>query len=273
MSDIPANPYAPPVSDPARPGLLGGLSWRAILAGAVVAATVGAMLNLLGLALGAAAVNPFDMSRGDAEGFSIGAGFWTAIANAIALFVGAFVATRAARGSDGHRGMLTGLSVWAVAFLLALLIAASQAGMGLNSVLNGAAERGDVARTTDLLSSPGAVPEGAEDLPAVAPSARAEVDRAADTTSAIALWGFLTMAAGAIAAILGARYGERRHGWEARAMAPGGHRDRRHERERERDRERREDARMHDTRYPVRPDENGVFDRPVDGPDGGRPLM
>ena len=98
MTDIPASPYADARLEPTH----AGISWRAVLAGALVAAAVGAMLNLLGLALGAAALNPFEMSRADAQGFSIGAGFWMAIANALALFVGAFVASRASRIKIGR---------------------------------------------------------------------------------------------------------------------------------------------------------------------------
>jgi dolichol kinase len=197
------------------------VSWSAVLAGAVVAVTVGAMLNLLGVALGAAALNPFDLSRGDAEGFTAGAGVWVAIANALALFVGGFVASRAAKHSDHHRGILNGLAVWALAFLLAILIATSTTAGGLTSVLNGAAERAPAARVADAMVPSAEV--GTDASPAIPAQAREEVDNAADTTGTVALWAFLTMLLGAVAAILGGRYGSRKHAWEDKVVGDGTH--------------------------------------------------
>ena len=120
------------------------ISWPAVIAGAIVAVAIGAMLNLLGVAIGAAALNPFSLSRDEADAFSVGAGVWVALANAIALFIGAVVASRAAKLTDHHRGMLQGLSVWAVAFLMAIFIAGSTAAGGLTAVLNGAAENAEI---------------------------------------------------------------------------------------------------------------------------------
>jgi hypothetical protein len=191
------------------------VSWRAVLAGAVIAVAVGAMLNLLGVALGAAALNPFDLSRDDAEAFTAGAGAWVAIANAIALFVGGFVASRAAKHSDHHRGYLQGLAVWAVSFLLALLIATTTTAGGITSVLNGAAERAPARETAYVMIEPATA--GTDASPAIPAPVRAEADQAADATGTVALWAFLTMLLGAVAAVFGGRYGARRHAWETKA--------------------------------------------------------
>lgn len=203
------------------------ISWPAVIAGALVAVTVGAMLNLLGVALGAAALNPFDLSRGEAEGFTAGAGVWVAIANAIALFVGGFIASRAAKYTDHHRGTLQGLSVWAVAFLIAIIIAGSTAAGGVTSVLNGAAEGAvdnapvyydpNVGVVGDPLVS------GSDAAPAVPAPAQPAAEEAADATGTIALWAFVTMLLGGAAAVFGARYGGRRHGWESKAHVTEGH--------------------------------------------------
>lgn len=212
------------------------ISWPAVLAGAIVAVAVGAMLNLLGVAIGAAALNPFDLSRDDAQAFSVGAGVWVALANAIALFAGAFVASRSAKFTDHHRGLLQGLSVWALAFLIALFIAGSTAAGGLTAVLSGAAQTADV--DVDVAAPappvyyekggpmvlidpnnppPGALaPRAGDAAPAVAPAAQPAADKTADATGQIALWAFLTMLLGAVGAIAGARYGAHRHGWETR---------------------------------------------------------
>lgn len=202
------------------------VSWPAVIAGALVAVTVGAMLNLLGVALGAAALNPFDLSRGEAEGFTAGAGVWVAIANAIALFVGGFVASRAAKYTDHHRGTLQGLSVWAVAFLIAILIAGSTAAGGVTSVLNGAAERADLDAPGYYDPDLGVVIDplapGGDAAPAVPAPAQPIVEEAGDATGTIALWAFVTMLLGGVAAVFGARYGGRRHPWERKVHVTEG---------------------------------------------------
>ena len=212
MTDIHATSYAPH-PDHAL------ISWRAILAGAVVAIAVGAMLNLLGVALGASSLNPFDLSRGDAGEFSALAGIWVALANLVGLFIGGFVASRAGRFADHHRGLLVGLAVWALAFLVAIAIAGATTASGLTSVLNGVAERAEVSdfAPSALLDEEPA----SERAPAVPPPVQPLAEDTADATGTIALWAFLTMLLGAVGAVIGARYGATRHGWELKADLAG----------------------------------------------------
>lgn len=196
------------------------VSWPAVIAGALVAIAVGAMLNLLGVALGAASLDPYDLSRGEAEGFSALAGIWMALANMVGLFVGGFVASRSAKHLDHHKGMLSGVSVWAVAFAVALFIAGATAAGGVTSILDGASER---ANAFDTATAPLDVIERSagesEDAAALPPPIRPRVDDVADATSTMALWAFLTMLLGAVGAVFGARYGQTRHGWETRIDA------------------------------------------------------
>lgn len=194
------------------------VSWPAILIGAIVAAAVGAMLNLLGVALGAASFNPYDFDGGDASGFTAAAGMWMAVANALALFVGAAVASRAAKYPDHHKGALHGVGVWALAFLLALLIASASAAGGAAAVAGGEAADPTTDPTIIVDEVSGAqsrVVEG--DLgPARVPT-RPAAEETADVTAQLALWGFLTMLIGAAAAIFGGMYGTRNHKWLAKA--------------------------------------------------------
>lgn len=194
------------------------ISWPAILIGAVVAATVGAMLNLLGVALGAASFNPYDFDGGDASEFTAAAGMWMAVANALALFVGAAIASRAAKYPDHHKGALHGLGVWALAFLLALLIASASAAGGAAAVAGGQAAEPTTDPTIivdEVSGTQSRVVEGDLGLTPV-PSRPAE-EETADVTAQVALWGFLTMLIGAAAAIFGGMYGARNHRWMARA--------------------------------------------------------
>jgi len=192
------------------------VSWPAVIAGAVVAVAVGAMLNLLGVALGAGAFNPYDLDGGDAEGFAVAAGMWAVVANAIALFIGAAVASRAAKYSDHHKGALHGLCVWAVAFLVAILIAAGTAAGSAATVAGGEATRAPAQETIagDVLAPDS---RAGDAQPALTPGEAAVADNAADTTASMALWGFLMMLIGAVAAVFGGLYGTRNHRWMAKA--------------------------------------------------------
>ena len=183
------------------------ISWRAILAGAVIAVAIGAMLNLLGVAMGAAALDPYDLSRGEAKGMAVAGGVWLAISNAIGLFVGAWIAARA--GPQPHPwslrlGGFQGLSVWAVAFLLALAIAGFSGTGFLGTVIRGAAEQpAAVAEAIDDSVAP--LPGDAADEAPIAPTAEAAVavDKSANAASGVAGWGFLNMLLGLIAALAG----------------------------------------------------------------------
>jgi hypothetical protein len=196
------------------------VSWPAVIAGAVVAVAVGAMLNLLGVALGAGAFNPYDLDGGDAHGFAAAAGIWAVIANSIALFVGGAVASRAAKYADHHKGALHGLSVWAVAFLIAILIASGTAAVNTAGIAGGEATRTTAGETVtgDSLSPDRRLGDGELVLP---PTQRVEADNTADNTATLALWAFLTMLLSGIAAVLGGLYGTRNHRWMAKAGLEG----------------------------------------------------
>jgi len=196
------------------------VSWPAVLAGAVVAVALGAMLNLLGVALGAGAFNPYDLDGREAEGFAAAAGMWAVVANSIALFVGGAVASRTAKYADHHKGGLHGLSVWAVAFLLAILIASASAAVNTAGVAGGEATRAAAGETVigDALSPDRRLADGELVMP---PTERVEAENTADSTATLALWGFLTMLISGVAAVLGGLYGTRNHRWMAKAGLEG----------------------------------------------------
>lgn len=208
-------------SDPIRHPLHTLISWPAVIAGAIVAVAVGAMLNLLGVALGASAFNPYDFNRGDAAGFTAAAGMWMAFANAIALFIGGAVATRAAKYADHHRGGLHGLAVWALAFLLAITIASAAGAGGAAAILGGDARDGRMGDmdAREMVVAPSRVIEGQLVPPETVPiPSPVRDEKAADTAAVLALWGFLTMLIGAAAAIFGGLYGGRKHRWIDKAV-------------------------------------------------------
>jgi hypothetical protein len=182
------------------------ISWGAVIAGVAVAIALGALLNILGLAIGATAANPWSMDSGDAKALTIGGGLWVAFSNAVALQVGAFIAARAAKYPDHHRGLFQGLAVWGVAFVLAFA--------GLGSSVGGVLHGGDAAVTAYATAADEA--SGPDDRISEA-DAKAAAEKAADVTASLAWWGVATMVLGAIGAVAGGRLGARHPIWHRRA--------------------------------------------------------
>lgn len=95
------------------------VSWGAILSGALVAVVVGAMFNILGVAIGASTVDA--TVPGETPGastFGIAGAAWFLLSNLLGLACGGYVASRLSGTADDTDGVLHGLSVWAIAFLV-----------------------------------------------------------------------------------------------------------------------------------------------------------
>jgi uncharacterized protein YjbJ (UPF0337 family) len=129
------------------PALPPRVSWGAILAGAVVAVMIGFMLNILGVAVGATAVDAVSRDTPSASTFGIGAAVWLLAATLIGLAVGGYAAARLSGTSDKTDGALHGVGVWAIGFLLSTVLlgqavsgAASSAFNAASSAIGGAAQ-------------------------------------------------------------------------------------------------------------------------------------
>ena len=90
------------------PALPPRVSWGAIIAGAVVALAIGLMLNTLGVAVGATAVDAVGRDTPSATTFGIGAGLWLLVSNLIGLAVGGYVAGRLSGTADNTDAILHG---------------------------------------------------------------------------------------------------------------------------------------------------------------------
>jgi hypothetical protein len=132
------------VAPEGAPALPSRISWGAVFAGGVVAVAVGVMLNVLGLAVGATTIDP--MAPGEtpsASTFGIAGGIWLLVANLIGLAVGGYVAARLSGTADDTDGVLHGLSVWAIGFLISVVLlgnAAAGAVGGISRMVGGAAQ-------------------------------------------------------------------------------------------------------------------------------------
>lgn len=128
------------------PALPPRASWGAIIAGATVALAIGLMLNTLGVAVGATAVDAVSGDTPSAATFGIGAGIWLVVSNLIGLAAGGYVAARLSGTADGTDAVLHGIGVWAIAFLVSAVLlgnivsgTASTMSAAVSSVAGGAA--------------------------------------------------------------------------------------------------------------------------------------
>jgi hypothetical protein len=129
------------------PALPPRISWGAVFAGGIVAVAVGVMLNILGVAIGASAVDTVARDTPSGTSFGIGAGIWLLVANLIGLAVGGYVTARLSGTADDTDGVLHGLSVWGIGYLISAVLlgnivagTASTAFQGASSVLGGVAQ-------------------------------------------------------------------------------------------------------------------------------------
>ena len=115
------------------------ISWGAVLAGAVVAAATMILLSLLGVAFGASGLNIMQTTADDLKSFGVGAGIWGAINMILSMAFGGYVAARLS-GTHSHLdGELHGITVWAVALLLATVLLARVVSGAIGTVATGAA--------------------------------------------------------------------------------------------------------------------------------------
>lgn len=129
------------------PRFMSQVSWGAVIAGAIVAVTIGLMLNALGAGVGATTVDVGAGSTPSASTFGIGAAIWVLISTLIGLAVGGYVAARLSGTADNTDGTLHGLAVWGTTFLISAVLlgnlvagVASTAVRGASSIVGGAAQ-------------------------------------------------------------------------------------------------------------------------------------
>ncbi|NKE44715.1 hypothetical protein HB662_07995 [Roseomonas frigidaquae] len=130
------------------------VSWGAIISGGLVAVTVGAMFNILGVAVGAGTIDPMIPGETpDASTFGIAGAIWLLVSNLLGLACGGYVAARLSGTADDTDGVLHGLSVWAIAFLVSAVLlgnVAAGTARGVGALVQGAASSATSAASEAL---------------------------------------------------------------------------------------------------------------------------
>lgn len=191
------------------------VDWGAVIAGTVVAIAVGFTLTLLGMAIGASSLSPFTPASEQAPGWTIAGGLWVVFANLVAIQIGAFVAARSARWPDHHSGMLTGLVVWALAFVIAI----AALGLGLAGMLGAAADASSLPAMVQAAADTAQTATG-EASGAAQELTTAEVDAAQDAAALTAWWAFAFMMLGMVGAVAGGRLGAEHPKWDRTDRRP-----------------------------------------------------
>ncbi|HEX8416853.1 MAG TPA: PhnA-like protein [Methylobacterium sp.] len=152
--------HAPAVA--ARTIDLHQVSWGAIAAGAVAALVAQLILNMIGLGIGLATLNPTGNDTPAASSLSMGAGLWWVVSGIVASLAGGFLAGRLsgkpAAGTAGYHGLVA----WAVTTLVIVYMLTSAAGSlvggafgGVTSALGGAGQAiGGTVQTAAQAAAP-----------------------------------------------------------------------------------------------------------------------
>ena len=171
LSDAPHMSPVSPAED-ARTIALNRISWGAVLAGVVVALVSHLILNLIGIGIGAATLEPGSSNNPQASTFSIGAGIWFAVTGIIASLLGGYAAGRLAGEPKESSAGWHGLTTWALTTLVLFWLLTTTLGSliggtfnTLTSAVGGVASTAGAAAQTAAEAS--AEPGGADPVGAI----------------------------------------------------------------------------------------------------------
>lgn len=143
---------------PSASAALNKISWGAVFAGVAIALSTQFLLNLLGVGIGAAVLDPATYDNPDANTFSIAGGIWFVVAGIIASFTGGYVASRLSGRPSHSTGGYHGVTAWAVTTLVVLYLLTTSVGAlvggafsGLSSIVSGV---GSTAATAVTAAAP-----------------------------------------------------------------------------------------------------------------------
>ncbi|EHK74552.1 hypothetical protein SM0020_28350 [Sinorhizobium meliloti CCNWSX0020] len=146
------------VDDLSASAAVNKISWGAVFAGVALALAVQFLLNLLGVGIGAAVIDPATADNPNPSTFSIAGGLWFVVSGIVAAFAGGYVASRVSGRPSKAIGSYHGLISWAVTTLVVLYLLTTSVGTlvggafsGLSSIVGGV---GKTAATVTTAAAP-----------------------------------------------------------------------------------------------------------------------
>lgn len=125
--DAPHLSPATPAED-VRTIMINKISWGAVLAGVVLTLVVQLLINMLGIGIGAATLDPGTGDNPTAASFSIGAGLWFLVSGILASLIGGYAAGRLSGRPKESTASWHGLTTWALATLVIFYLLTSSIG-------------------------------------------------------------------------------------------------------------------------------------------------
>lgn len=123
-------PHMSPVtpSEDIRTVMINRVSWGAVFAGAALALTAQLILNMIGVGIGMATLDPGTGDNPSAANFSLAAGIWWLISGIVAAFIGGYAAGRLAGKPRESTAGWHGLIAWAATTLVVVYLLSSAVG-------------------------------------------------------------------------------------------------------------------------------------------------
>ncbi len=115
---------------------LNRVSWSGVLAGAAIALTAQLILNMFGLGVGAATLDPIAGDNPTASAFSITTAIWWTISGIVAAYLGGYTAGRLSGQPAAATSGWNGLVSWAVSILIITYLLTSAVGGLLGGALS-----------------------------------------------------------------------------------------------------------------------------------------
>ena len=167
------------------------IDWPGVFAGVIVATALSWLLLTFGSAIGFASISPYSFTSSTATTLTIAAAAWFALTQIYSIGMGGYIAARLRPrhmidDSDevGFRDGVTGLTVWALAIIIGLALAAMAASGAIRatanvagSVASTAAHTVDPAYTVDRLLRPANPGQANPQQPPIDDATRAQVGR------------------------------------------------------------------------------------------------
>jgi hypothetical protein len=119
-----------------RTVLINNLSWGAVLAGVVIALITQVLLNILGLAVGSATIDPMTSDNPSAKLLTFTAAIWWTFSGIIASFVGGLTAGRLSGRPKETTTAWHGLVAWGLTTLIVVFLVSSTVGAVIGGAFN-----------------------------------------------------------------------------------------------------------------------------------------
>jgi hypothetical protein len=138
--------------------------WGPIVAGLVTALSTQLVLSALGVAIGMSNIGGSEAPRSDVGGVGVGIGIWSIISLLIALFVGGWIATRAAERMGRNAALLNGAILWASTLALSAWLLSSGVTGAFGLAASNADNRVNQVQRNPAVSTPAMTAQDARDL-------------------------------------------------------------------------------------------------------------